>query len=182
MGHFRQLVSSTLDDEDTLIGGPGVIVEIDESKISKRKYNRGHRVEGAWVVGGVEHTPQRKVFLVSVQNRSRNTLENIIRRHVAAGSIIRTDLWRGYGFLDEDLTYEHQSVNHSLYLRDPNTGVHTNTIEGTWSGLKRNIQMRYRTNSAIDKHLVEFIWRRKHAGDLWGGFLDALRDVHYDLE
>ena len=36
------------------IGGEGIIVEIDESKFGKRKYNRGHRVEGVWVVGGVE--------------------------------------------------------------------------------------------------------------------------------
>ena len=26
-------------------------------------------------------------------------------------------------------------------------------------------------------NLVEFIWRRKHYGDLWGGFLKCLKDV-----
>src|SRR5271163_4599279 len=42
---FRQLVSAALDDEDMVIGGPGIVVEIDESKFGKRKYHRGHRVE-----------------------------------------------------------------------------------------------------------------------------------------
>lgn len=36
------------------IGGPGIIVQIDESKIGKRKYHKGHRVEGQWVFGGIE--------------------------------------------------------------------------------------------------------------------------------
>ena len=46
IGFYRQLVSLALDAEDTLIGGPGIIVEIDETKFGRRKYNRGHRVEG----------------------------------------------------------------------------------------------------------------------------------------
>jgi hypothetical protein len=54
IGYYRQLVSSSLDDEDQVIGGPGIIVEVDESKFGKRKYNRGHRVDGVWVFGGVE--------------------------------------------------------------------------------------------------------------------------------
>jgi len=46
-----------LDLADAPIGGEGIIVEIDESKFGKRKYNRGHRVEGIWVVGVYLETP-----------------------------------------------------------------------------------------------------------------------------
>ena len=39
----------------TKIGGLGTVVEIDESKFGKRKYNRGRMVEGTWVVlDGIE--------------------------------------------------------------------------------------------------------------------------------
>ena len=31
---------------DHSIGGEGIVVEIDETKMGKRKYNRGHMVEG----------------------------------------------------------------------------------------------------------------------------------------
>lgn len=34
------------------IGGEGKVVEIDESKFGKRKYNVGRLIEGQWVFGG----------------------------------------------------------------------------------------------------------------------------------
>ena len=71
--HFRQLVSGRVQTqtEDMMIGGNGVIIEIDESKLGKRKFNRGHQVEGIWVLGGVERTPERRVFLVQVEKGMR---------------------------------------------------------------------------------------------------------------
>ncbi|KAI4293348.1 hypothetical protein PAPHI01_2622 [Pancytospora philotis] len=36
------------------ISGPDVVIEVDESKFGKRKYHRGHRVGGTWVLGAVE--------------------------------------------------------------------------------------------------------------------------------
>ncbi|KYN14575.1 hypothetical protein ALC57_13209, partial [Trachymyrmex cornetzi] len=36
------------------IGGNGKIVEIDEAKIGKRKYNTGRIIRGQWIIGGIE--------------------------------------------------------------------------------------------------------------------------------
>ncbi|KCZ79045.1 hypothetical protein H312_03572 [Anncaliia algerae PRA339] len=49
------------------LGGENIIVEIDESKFRKRKYNRRHHVEGVWVFGIVERTTQRKILLFPVK-------------------------------------------------------------------------------------------------------------------
>lgn len=179
--HFRSLVSTTLSDEDTRIGGPGVFVQIDETKLGKRKYHRGHRVEGVWILVGVELTEARRVFLHRVQDRKAATLEAIIQDHVEPGSIVQTDLWRGYSGIETNLGLIHQTVNHSKCFADPATGVNTNTVEGTNNALKIQIRPRNRT-SQVDEHLSEFIWRRKNVDRLWDAFIDALKDVHYDLE
>ena len=53
------------------IGGNGVVVEIDESKFGKVKYHRGHRVDGVWVLGGVERTPEKRTFLIVIKDRKK---------------------------------------------------------------------------------------------------------------
>ena len=74
----------------------------------------------------------------------------------------------------------HWTVNHSKHFVDPVTLVHTNTIEGTSNGIKQNIAPRNYNKGSIDNHLLEFIWRRRHSDDLWGGFLRALKEIHLD--
>ena len=52
---LRQCMAEDLLEDGThrKIGGPGHIIEIDESKFGKRKYNRGRRVVGKWILGDV---------------------------------------------------------------------------------------------------------------------------------
>lgn len=178
--YFRELVADSLDEVDFCIGGPDIIVELDESKFGKRKYHRGHRVEGVWVLGGVERTRERRVFLVTVPDRSLETLEDVISKHVYPGSIVHSDLWRGYARLAQNFDYTHKTVNHSHNFVDPISFVHTNTIEGTWAGIKRSIPVRNRTKEDIGEHLFEFIWRRVNEKDLWSAFIYALREVAYE--
>jgi hypothetical protein len=60
------------------IGGPGVVVEVDESKFGKAKYHKGHRVDGVWVFGLVERAAKRKILLIEVDNRKKNFGINFI--------------------------------------------------------------------------------------------------------
>ena len=72
------------------IGGDGKIVEIDESVIAKRKYNRGRVVRQQWIFGGYDRET-KKGFLVPVPDRSASTLLSVIRQYILPGSIIYSD-------------------------------------------------------------------------------------------
>ena len=75
--------TNEVEEDGGQIGGKNVIVEIDESKFGKRKYHRGHHVEGAWVIGGVGRAVERRVFAEVVEKRNADTLVDVVRRRVA---------------------------------------------------------------------------------------------------
>ena len=75
------------------IGGPGSIVEIDESKFGKRKHNRGHHVEGQWVFGGVDRATG-SCFMACVERRNEDTLLPLIQKYIRPQSIIISDCWK----------------------------------------------------------------------------------------
>ncbi|KAI6657241.1 hypothetical protein LOD99_11145, partial [Oopsacas minuta] len=54
------------------IGGPGHIVEIDESKFGHRKYSRGRMLSGQCVFGGIDRET-KDTFMTPVQDRSAAT-------------------------------------------------------------------------------------------------------------
>jgi len=78
------------------LGGHGVIVEIDETVISKRKYNRGLVSNQQWFFGGVERGSGR-CFLVPVDQRDASTLLPIIQKFIMPGTTIMSDCWAAYG-------------------------------------------------------------------------------------
>ena len=75
-----------LFDGKEKIGGLGKFVQIDESKIGKRTYYRGHVVEGQWVLGGIEED-SRQCFIATVQDRKEETLLNLIKQWIEPGTI-----------------------------------------------------------------------------------------------
>ena len=147
------------------IGGPGHIIEIDESKFGKRKYNRGRRVVGKWILGGFCRTTD-ECFLVECpkNRRDHHTLLRLIKLYVAPGTIILTDKWKGYSALPRH-GYVHLVVNHSRGFVYPLAGVHTNTCEGMWFHAKKHMLRghgRTRADSeALEIALCEFMWRKR---------------------
>ncbi|KAI6653084.1 hypothetical protein LOD99_3920 [Oopsacas minuta] len=51
------------------IGGPGHIVEIDESKFGHQKYSRGRMLSGQWIFGGIDRET-KDIFMIPVQDSS----------------------------------------------------------------------------------------------------------------
>ena len=121
------------------IGGPGNIVEIDESKFGKRKYNVGRVIEGQWVFGAICRNT-RSCFVVPVQNRNRDTLLSIIKDRILPGTTIISDCWKAYSALESE-GFKHLTINHSYNFVDPDTGAHTNIIERQWRELKRKVPL-----------------------------------------
>lgn len=126
----RETCEVTLERDHTAqkLGGPGKYVEIDESKIGKRKYYRGHHVEGQWVFGGIERD-SRKCFIIAVEDRSEATLLPLIEKYIEKGTTIISDCWKGYINLRKH-GYEHITVNHSKEFVN-SEGFHTNKMKDT---------------------------------------------------
>jgi hypothetical protein len=64
------MLADSVNFSDLMIGGLNIIVEIDETKFGKRKYHRGHRLDGVWVISGFERTTQRRILCVSVKKEN----------------------------------------------------------------------------------------------------------------
>lgn len=112
------------------IGGPDIIVEIDETVIVKRKYNRGRNLQEIWLFGGIERV-SKKLFLVPLidQKRDSNSLIPLVKKYILPGTIIVSDSWRAYSKLKE-YNCTHWVINHSKNFVDPvNPEIRTQSIE-----------------------------------------------------
>jgi hypothetical protein len=182
-GFYRDLLGQDIEftTRNEKIGGPGIVVEVDESKFGKRKYHRGHKVEGVWVIGGVERTASRSLFVAVVPDRSALTILDLLTYYVQPGSIVYTDCWKGYR--EEDLLKlgcTHVTVNHEEYFVDPITGCCTNTIEGTWNGIKLRVPPAHRTKKFIQGELELFCWKRRFGHIAWERLMHVLKVSKYD--
>lgn len=115
--YFSQLMSFDVEDSQYLVGGPNVIVEVDESKFDSRKYYKGHLVEGAWIVGGVERTDDRKFFAQKVITRDTDIIYEILKNNIAPGSIIPSDLGGAYLGAIKRLNNEGYHLSHKTVIR-----------------------------------------------------------------
>lgn len=133
----REVTVNFCVEHSTKLGGPGSTVEIDEAKFGKRKYQRGRLIEGHWVFGGFERG-SKKLFLVPVPDRTKETLVACIHDWILPGTHIVSDCWASYSSLSVE-GYTHSTVNHSLNFVDPESGASTQNIERVWRDVRRDI-------------------------------------------
>ena len=82
-------VNIVLDESQQFIGGPGKIVEINESKFGKRKSHKGCEIGCLEVF--VEKTDN--FFLVTVPNREKETLLPLTKERISPGTTVMSDCW-----------------------------------------------------------------------------------------
>jgi transposase len=114
------------------------------------------------VFGIVERGGRVKIHVV--KDRKSETLQGEVHKYVLPRTTIFTDDWPAYRGLSR--RYTHRRIRHSenIYVSGD---VHTQTIEGFFSNLKRGIAGNYHSVSAkwLQGYLNEYAWRYNHRDD-----------------
>ena len=161
---FYNVVQRTLErareDNGLMLGGPGVIVEVDECHLHKRKFQRGAGLatEAIWAVGLIERRndgPRKSAFMLTVR-RNADALIPFIQENVLPGSILISDEWKGYtDVLERD--YTRFTINHSeqfgrtILIGDTVFLINTNHIEREWVEIRKVVR-----NVAEARYVLEF--------------------------
>jgi hypothetical protein len=138
-----EILSGIVEVDETYVGG-----KISNKHVSKRKdlnrLDNKSMVFGAVARGG-------KVSTKVIPDTTKVSLLESVKEVVEQGSVMVSDENPGYKDLKND--YQHAKVNHSEkeYVRG---AAHTNTIEGFWSQLKRQINGIH--HSVSPKHLQRY--------------------------
>lgn len=147
MNPSTEQLTGDIEADETYMGG----AEKNKHKSKRVKGTQGRSVKTKTPVAGViQRGGELRAQIV--ENTQGKNLRPFVIKNIAAGSNLHTDEWWGYKGLSE--IYQHHVVLHNCkeYVRG---NVHTNTLEGFWSLLKRGINGIY--HSISDKHLQKYI-------------------------
>jgi hypothetical protein len=174
----HKIRSALIEDLEKL----GGIVEIDETYVGgsdkNRHWDKKSRITGRGdpkktvVVGAVKR--KGNVVARVVRNVAHGTLERFVNETVSTKvSLLCTDDFHGYGRLH--YRFPHETINHSTgqHVRQGVVGaIHTNTIEGFWSLIKRGVVGTFHKVSKKYLHLYvaefEFRYNNRHNADIFG--------------
>jgi transposase len=152
-------------------------VEVDECYIGGRRHGkRGRGAEGKTPVFGIAQR-QGGIDATAIDDLRASTVYPIIKERVLSDSVVYTDEYHVYDRL-RGQGYSHKRVYHKAkiwVLGD----VHTNTIEGFWSLLKRGINGVYHAVSQkyLQSYIDEYAFRYNHRKDEQPMFLTILEKV-----
>jgi len=174
---FNKIRSMLQDNSDEPLSGT---VEMDETYVGGRrrgtKRGRPGKDSHKTPVFGMAERQGRVVAKV-VPNAKAATLMPHVRKKVLPESTVYTDEFTVYDRLNRS-GYRHSRVHHAeeVYVAGD---VHTNTIEGFWSLVKRGIGGVYHSVSSkhLQSYLDEYAFRYNHRKDEHPMFLTMLSRV-----
>ncbi|EPB76338.1 hypothetical protein ANCCEY_04595 [Ancylostoma ceylanicum] len=149
----------------------GRIVEIDETCVTKKKYNRGRWVlRHQWLSGRYERG-RGKFFLILVRRDA-----TFLRLVKYIGTSIVSDCWGAYNRISSLLQeYRHITFNYLVNFADPTTDAHTQNIECHWQTFKNLANRRSGVNNRrYRNYFSDFRWRQrcKSPVELYNLFID----------
>lgn len=175
---FHQIRKLLQEDIGPLSGS----VEMDETYMGGvRKYGTGRPMRGdkkkTPVVGVVERKGRAKAF--TLENLKGSTLLSIAHQHILPESTVYTDELPAYdGIQYMRNRYNHRRIKHAarVYVIGD---IHTNSVEGFWSLIKRGISGVYHAVSRkyLQSYLNEYSFRYNHRFDTTPMFATFLRQV-----
>ena len=170
---FKQI--RTLLGED--IQSLGNEVEADETYVGgKRHGTTGRGAEGKTPVFGMAER-KGKIIAKVVPDVKKATVLPIVKEKILPQSIIYTDEFPIYDPLPS-MGYQHRRIHHAtkVYVIGD---IHTNTMEGFWSLIKRGISGVYHSvsNKYLQSYLDEYSFRYNHREDETPMFQTVLRQI-----
>ena len=146
LSEWRKVVAN-MELADTIpLGTTSGLVEVDETAIGKRKYNKGKRQRSSgteWVQSMLEveknddgKRKAKRLRLMLVHDRKADALQSNIIANVDKDAALQSDGWKSHQSLHN--TFSHESVNHSKRFVKIKSGnkIHINSLEGSHGVVK----------------------------------------------
>jgi transposase len=174
---FKQ-IRSMLEEDHGPVGGRGKGVEMDETYYGGRVRGVRNKTKNkTCIVGVVER--KGHVTALATPDKSGATLLGIAKERILPSSTVFTDEATTYdGLSYMNLGYTHRRIHHSskVYVMGD---VHTNTIEGFWSLVKRGLGGVYHSvgQGYLQSYLNEYSFRYNRRFDVQPMFLSFLQQV-----
>jgi transposase-like protein len=179
---FKKIRELLADSSDGPVGGSGGGVEVDETCTGgKRKRGTGRPMGGDKTKTPILGIVERKGCIVArtIPDVTSKTLLTHVREYVLPKSTVYTDELTSYdGTAHMTNGYNHRRINHTsgVYVMGD---IHTSSVEGFWSILKRGIGGTYHAVSQkyLQRYLDEYAFRYDHRADSKPMFLNFLEQT-----